>query len=384
MHKHTLQLAELIEKQKLDHERLRAEYQQKLAKEEKARKEKIEGEEKKYMQAKMNSCDSITTTAAFLALKSMQDSDSEDVSGCFGKSSSPKSSKTPMSPTRRKQALLDPIRRWNSFHSRDKRSSASVARSFEQFRRDYGKKMVTCDVDIPVNTSITASGLMGALPRVVALRNESLPQENVVSDPSSKLAKTPSKDTLSVERGYHEKMRTLSHGDVSETLEGKRWDSGMKLMQQIRRERLSTEKEEQNKQWHWSDREDDIVQIDDKCKEIAASSPENVGKLSKPKVKEKVLKEKGETIKFRRWSDKDENESLLDDEKIKNENLKKLIRRRTKEKLMVEREATEKTRKWSDKQEEDEKVKVEIDDNSTYVVGLTSLDVDDDDGDQTW
>lgn len=377
MRKHTTQLSELIEKQRSDHDRFRAEYQQKLAKEEKARQEKIEAEEKKYIQMKTNSCDNITSTASFIAMKAMQESDSEDVSGCFGKSSSPKSSKIPMSPTRRKQALLDPIRRWNSFHSRDKRSSASVVRSFEQFRRDYGKKIAACDVDLPANASMTATGLMGALPRVVALRNESLPQENLVADSSSKTIKQV-KDSLTVER-FPEKMRTLSHGDVSETLQGKRWDSGIKLMQQISKERLLMEKEETSKQRRWSDREEETISSDDKCKETG----ENLGKLTKQKTKEKVSKEKVETIKFRRWSDKDENE--FDDEKIKNENLKKLIRRKTKEKLMVEKEAaSEKARKWSDKDEDDEKLKVEIDDNSTCVVGLTSSEVEDDEGDQAW
>lgn len=304
MQKHAPQLSDLIAKQKPEHDKFAEEHRQKKAKEEQA---KQEASEKKYIQLKTNSCDSITTTASFLILKAMQEADGDDVSGCFGKSSSPKSSKTPMSPTKRKQALLDPIRRWNSFHSRDKKSNASVARSFEQFRRDYGKKMAA---EAEQATSQIAAGLMGALPRVVALRNESLPQE-------SKLIKQPTKETLAVEAGPGEKLRRSSL--MSD-------DSGVRLS--------GGGKEEETK----SD-----------------------AKLNRQKSREKI-RERWDPEKVKRCNDREKVES--------DEGKTKLVRRKTKEKLTIDKEPTAKPRRWSDR-DDDENIKVEID-GTSIIVGLSS------------
>lgn len=211
MRKHAPQLAELIEKQRSEHERYYREYHQKLASREREKEKPCSAE--KYLQLKTTSYESITSTASFLAFKFSRDSEEDEVLGCFGKTVE-RSSKATVSPTRRRQALLDPIRRWNSFHSRDKKSNPRVVEQFEKFQKECAKEI-----------------------------SEAKAMSVEASLPENEQGASKAKHLLAAELAHCEKPRSLSQGNVTETLNHDKKSSGARLMRQVTKELLLREKE---------------------------------------------------------------------------------------------------------------------------------------------
>lgn len=249
MRKHAIQLADYIDKQRDERKQCLIEYQKQLAKNSRAQEESNKNLIDDYNRLKTNSCESITNAATLVLRAALnEDLDPENVSGCFGRVSSAKSIRPPSSPTKRRQALLDPIRRWNSFHMRDRKTNSNTVRSFEQFRRDYTRTGGNFGEEQTSSPSMAASGLMGAVPRVLALRNEYLPSETVITEHQNR----QSRKQLSVDFEPVEKARTLSQGDVGKTFScnlseaGK--EGGMTLTRQITRELLLAAKRNSSKE----------------------------------------------------------------------------------------------------------------------------------------
>lgn len=356
MRKHATQLADLIDIQKDERERCLYEYRQKVAKKEKEKQAEKTNTVGDYNRLKTSSCESIANTATFLLRAGLRDDvDPESVAGCFGKVAASKIIRSPGSPTKRKQALLDPIRRWNSFHMRDKKTNISVIKSFEQFRRDYAKKKDPADDDQPSSPSMAVTGLMGALPRVIALRNEFLPADtNAIEMPV-----TQNKKQLSVDVEPLEKMRTLSQGDVGKTIPLNLVGSlreEITLTRQITKKLLLEAKRNSSKELY-----EDL-----KLKESSSSGHCESGQTDKDVFRSRTRSE-GES---------DEKEKTI------RESPKKLVRKKTKESLSVSK--TEKPRRWSDR-DETEKLEVEVEArNAISTRSSTSSDWDLDDDDLEW
>ncbi|KAK6645110.1 hypothetical protein RUM43_001386 [Polyplax serrata] len=296
MQKHAHQLAEYIDKQKNERERCLVEYKNRLEKKK---------NETKRSKNKADICDEVTGHGVQV-LGTENEDGPELVSGCFGRVANTRTVRPPPSPTKRRQALLDPIRRWNSFHMRDRKSNPSAVKSFEQFRREYTKAAGPAETD-----KTTPAGLMGALPRVLALRSECHPMDTSATSDQNQCV---TRKQLSVEFDPATKARTLSQGDVGRTLsEASR--EGMTLTRQITRELLLAAKRNSSKELiaGSKDNSEDSLKLDkDEVRHRTRSEGEEVdGTLTTPRERlqksiRKKVKDSVTTEIPRRWSERDE------------------------------------------------------------------------------
>ena len=365
MRKHASQLADYIDKQKDLREKCLIQYQKQVLEKKKEKDaERGDGTKDDYNSFKTNSCESIANAATFVLRAGWGDEGGgpDSMSGCFGRPSKWKNNaRTPASPTKRTKNLLDPIRRWNSFHMRDRKTTPSQMKSLEEFRREFSTEKDGSAVEnVAATPSMAATGLMGALPRVLALRSEYHPSDITMTETMQ------NKKQLSVETEHVEKSRAFSQGDVGKTLplhlSELRKENGMTLTKQVTRDLLLPSKRNSNNK-------DSNVSDDGKSS--------NEGKKS-----EKVLKGCAtEPARSRTRSEGGKD----DKDKMMRSSPKKLMRKKTKENLYANSMQGDKPRRWSERDDESEKLVVEIGGKcATYSRLSSSWDVDIDAEDSDW